>query len=104
LPKCNPVLLEPILHVDISVPSELTARVNSVVSSRRGQILGFDTRPGWQGWDILSAQLPQSEMHDLIIEIRSLTSGVGTFTWKFDHLQELQGRLADEVVEAYAAE
>ncbi len=104
LPKCDPVLLEPILHVDISVPSELTSRVNSVVSSRRGQILGFDSRPGWHGWDILSAQLPQSEMHDLIIEIRSLTSGVGTFTWKFDHLQELQGRLAEEVVEVYAAE
>ena len=104
LPKCNPVLLEPILHVDISVPSELTSKVNSVVSSRRGQILGFDSRPGWLGWDILSAQLPQSEMHDLIIEIRSLTSGVGTFTWKFDHLHELQGRLAEEIVEAYAAE
>ncbi len=104
LSKCDPVLLEPILHVDISVPSEITSRVNSVVSSRRGQILGFDSRPGWLGWDILSAQLPQSEMHDLIIEIRSLTSGVGTFTWKFDHLQELQGRLAEEVVEAYAAE
>ncbi len=104
LPKCDPVLLEPILHVDVSVPSELTSRVNSVVSSRRGQILGFDARPGWPGWDVLSAQLPQSEMHDLIIEIRSLTSGVGTFVWKFDRLQELHGRLADEVVEAYAAE
>ena len=104
LPKCDPVLLEPILHVDISVPSELTSRVNGAVSSRRGQILGFDARPGWTGWDILSAQLPQSEMHDLIIEIRSLTSGVGTFTWKFDHLQELQGRLAEEVVQAYAEE
>lgn len=104
LPKCDPVLLEPILHVDISAPSELTSRVNGVVSSRRGQILGFDTRPDWPGWDVLSARLPQSEMHDLIIEIRSLTSGVGTFTWKFDHLQELHGRLANEVVEAYAAE
>ena len=104
LPKCDPVLLEPILHVDITVPSELTSRVNGVVSTRRGQILGFDSRPGWQGWDVLLATLPQSEMHDLIIEIRSLTSGVGTFTWKFDHLQELQGRLAEDVVEAYAAE
>ena len=104
LPKCDPVLLEPILRVDVSAPSELTSRINGVVSSRRGQILGFDARPGWRGWDILSAQLPQSEMHDLIVEIRSLTSGVGAFTWKFDHLQELHGRLADEVVEAYAAE
>ena len=86
------------------MPSELTSRVNGAVSSRRGQILGFDARPGWPGWDVLSAQLPQSEMHDLIIEIRSLTSGVGTFVWKFDRLQELHGRLADEVVDSYAAE
>jgi elongation factor G len=47
--------------------------------------------------------MPQSEMHDLIVEVRSLTSGVGTYEWRFDHLQELQGRLADEVVQAHAA-
>ena len=46
--------------------------------------------------------IPQSEMHDMIIELRSLTMGVGSFGWKFDHLQELTGRLADEVVRSRA--
>ena len=48
--------------------------------------------------------LPQAEMHDLIIELRSQTMGVGTFSWTFDHLQELSGRLADQVVEQRRAE
>jgi elongation factor G len=74
-----------------------------LVSGRRGQILGFDAKAGWSGWDEVSVYLPQSELHDLIIELRSLTMGVGTFSWKFDHLQELSGRLADKVVESRAA-
>ena len=57
-------------------------------------------KAGWQGWDEVSAYLPQSELHDLIVELRSLTMGVGTFAWKFDHLQELTGRLADKVIGA----
>ncbi len=104
VPKCAPVLLEPILHVDIAVPNESTAKVNATISSRRGQILGFNTREGWSGWDVVSAQLPQSEVHDLIIELRSLSAGMGTYTWKYDHLQQLSGRLADQVIEAAAAE
>ena len=101
VPKCAPVLLEPILHVDIAVPSDQTSKVNSLISSRRGQILGFDARAGWPGWDIVSAQIPQADTPDLIIELRSLSSGVGSFTSRFDHLQELSGRLADEVVSAH---
>lgn len=101
---CSPVLLEPILHVDISAPSAFTAKVNTIVSGRRGQILGFDARPGWEGWDVVSAQMPQSEIHDLIIELRSATQGTGNFTYRFDHLQELTGRLADDVVEAHRQE
>jgi elongation factor G len=104
VPKCNPILLEPILHVDISVPSAATAKINALISGRRGQILGFDAREGWPGWDVVTAQLPETESQDLIIELRSLTSGVGTFTSKFDHLQELSGRLADDVVAAHAGE
>lgn len=98
MPDCAPVLLEPILHVEIVAPSEATARVNAIVSSRRGHILGFDMRPGWPGWDLVSAQLPQIEIQDLITELRSASHGVGSFTWRFDHLQELTGRLADDVV------
>ncbi len=99
MPKCEPVLLEPICSVQITIPSDFTARVHGLISGRRGQILGFTPKEGWQGWDEVNAYLPQSELHDLIIELRSLTMGVGTFAWKFDHLQELIGRLADKIVE-----
>jgi elongation factor G len=96
--NCGPVLLEPIMHVKIHVPSDSTASVNGVISTRRGKILGFDSRPGWRGWDTVEAEIPQSELHDLIVELRSLTQGVGTFEQKFHHLAELTGKLAENVV------
>ncbi|MFA6018885.1 MAG: elongation factor G [Rhodospirillales bacterium] len=99
LPQCEPVLLEPVLAVEIAIPSEHTSKAQRLVSSRRGQILGYDGKDGWKGWDVVSALLPRAEMHDLIIELRSLTMGVGTFAWRFDHLQELVGRPAEKVVE-----
>ena len=93
------VLLEPIASVTISIPSEYTGQAQSVVSKRRGQILGFDSKAGWKGWDEVKANMPQSELHDLIVDLRSLTLGVGTFEWQFDHLAELTGRDADIIVE-----
>lgn len=99
MPKCNPVLLEPILHVTISAPNQFTSNVQRLLSGRRGQILGFQAKKDWKGWDEISAYLPQSEIHDLIVELRSLTLGVGTFSWKFDHLQELTGRLVERVIQ-----
>jgi elongation factor G len=96
--QCTPVLLEPVLHVEVAVPADATAKVNAIVSQRRGQLMGFDARPDWPGWDVVVALIPQSEIRDLIVELRSATAGVGTFNSKFDHLQELTGRLADEAV------
>ncbi len=98
MPNCAPVLLESIMHVRIHVPSEATAKVNQIVSGRRGQLMGFDSRDGWKGWDTVEAQMPLSELSDLIIDLRSLTQGVGTFETKFDHLAELSGKLAEQVV------
>ena len=103
LPKCAPVLLEPVVKVAIDVPSEYTSKVHGLVSGRRGQILGFEAKEDWKGWDSLYANMPESEIHDLIIELRSLTQGVGTYTAEFDHLQEISGRLADRIV-AHRAE
>ncbi|MGL4287222.1 MAG: elongation factor G [Phreatobacter sp.] len=103
LPACHAVLLEPIHRVEVAVPSEATARINAIVSGRRGQILGFDSRDGWAGWDVVAALMPESEIGDLIVEIRSVTAGVGTFTSRFDHLAELTGREADKIVQARAA-
>jgi elongation factor G len=100
MPKCAPVLLEPIMAVEVHVPSTATARINAIISSHRGQILGFDARDGWPGWDTVNAQLPESEIENLIVELRSATAGVGTYSASFDHLQELTGRLADQVITA----
>lgn len=98
LPQCSPVLLEPIAQVTISIPTEHTGQAQTVITKRRGQILGFDTKRGWTGWDEVKANMPQSELHDLIVDLRSLTVGVGTFEWKFDHLAELTGRDAEIIV------
>jgi elongation factor G len=104
LPKCEPILLEPIDAVEISVPNAFTARVQRLVSGRRGQILGYDAKADWPGWDVVSAHMPQSELHDLIVELRSLTLGVGSFAHRFDHMQELIGRPAEKVLAARSAE
>jgi elongation factor G len=98
MPQCSPVLLEPIMKVSIHVPNETTSKINAVVSGRRGQILGYDARPGWNGWDTVEAEMPQNEIGNLIIELRSLTQGVGTYEMTFDHLAEISGKTADTIV------
>ena len=103
LPQCQPVLLEPIDLVEIACPSDATAKINALLSGRRGQILGFDTREGWDGWDVVRAMMPESEIGDLIIEVRSATAGVGSFTSRFDHMAELTGKPAEQIVAARGA-
>lgn len=98
---CKPVLLEPIAEVQVHCPSDTTARINAIVSGRRGQILGFDAREGWPGWDTVRAMMPEAELQDLIVELRSATAGVGTYTKRFDHLAELGGKLADQVLQKH---
>ncbi|MGH6975325.1 MAG: elongation factor G, partial [Stellaceae bacterium] len=104
LPTCDPVLLEPIHRVEISVPNAFTSRVQRIVSARRGHILGYDAKADWTGWDVVATDMALAEMHDLIIELRSVTLGTGTFTHRFDRLQELTGKLADKVLAARAGE
>ena len=96
---CSPVLLEPVMKVSIVTPSDATARIIALVPQRRGQILGYDARDGWPGWDVVEATMPQSEIGDLIIELRSATAGVATYRAEFDHMAELTGRLADEAMQ-----
>ncbi len=96
--QCSPVLLEPIVAVEMHCPSDATSRVNQIVTGHRGQLLGYDGRKGWPGWDTVKAHMPESEIASLIIELRSATSGVGTFTYALDHMAELTGRPAEQVV------
>ena len=56
--------------------------------------------PDWPGWDVVVATMPQAEIGDLIVELRSATAGVATYRTSFDHMAELTGRLADEAMNA----
>ena|SRR6478672_406247 len=96
--KCEPTLLEPIISILVCAPNNFTAKVLQLVSGRRGQILGYDTKSDWSGWDQVSAYLPQAEMHNFIVELRSLTMGVGFFSWEYDHLQEVPDKVAERVL------
>ena len=102
LSKAESVLLEPVLAVTVFTPSEAMSRASSIVSGRRGQILGFGPRDGWDGWERLETLIPEAEMDNLIVELRSATSGAGFYEARFDHLAELTGRLAKEVTATHA--
>ncbi|TGT81323.1 MULTISPECIES: elongation factor G [unclassified Mesorhizobium] len=97
---CSPVLLEPVMKIEIVTPSDATSKIIALIPQRRGQILGYDARPDWPGWDVVEATMPQAEIGDLIIELRSATSGVASYRAAFDHMAELTGRLADEAMNA----
>lgn len=98
MPACSPVLLEPIMAVEVHTPSDHTSRINQIITGKRGQLLGFDGRAGWPGWDTVQAHIPESELQNLIIELRSATQGAASFVYRFDHLAELNGKLAEHAV------
>ena len=91
LGKAEPVLLEPVEAVTVSVPAESTPAAQRLLTGRRGQILGFAAKPGWDGWDEVQALVPAAELADFIIELRSQTQGLGSYTRRFDHLAEARG-------------
>lgn len=100
--NCSPVLLEPIMAVEAHTPAEHTSRINQIITGKRGQLLGYDGRSGWPGWDSVQAHIPESELQTFIIELRSATQGAATFTYKFDHLAELTGKLAENAIASRA--
>jgi elongation factor G len=98
LPKLEPVLLEPILHLEIHVPREATSRAQRLVTGRRGHLLCIDADLDLPGWEIVTAYLPQAEVKGLIVELRSASAGLGSFVARHDHYSELMGRQAERVV------
>ena len=101
LPSCGSVLLEPVMKVSVVTPESGMAAATGIVTQHRGQILGFMPRDGWDGWNVIEALMPESELRGLIVELRSATSGVASYTAVFDHMAELTGRMADEVIRTY---
>ncbi|HWJ59678.1 MAG TPA: elongation factor G [Sphingomicrobium sp.] len=99
LHAANPHLLEPMHKVTVVCPSNATSRITSAVAGRRGQMLGMAPRDGWTGWDRVDALLPEAELSGLEAELRSQSQGLATYEAEFDHLAELNGPLADKVIQ-----
>jgi elongation factor G len=99
LEAAAPHLLEPVHRLVIMAPGSATSRITSALASRRGQMLGIAPREGWSRWDRLEALLPSAELQGLEAELRSVSQGLATYTASFDHLAELNGKLAEEVVQ-----
>ena len=97
-------LLEPIVRIAVDTPAGTGSKAGSVLSARRGQILGLSPHPDWARWERVEALLPESALHGLDAELRSMSQGLASFTAAFDHLAELGGKPADEVVKARAAQ
>ena len=104
LAKAAPYLLEPIAKVTVDTPAGTGSRAGSVLSARRGQILGLSPHPDWARWERVEALLPESALHGLDAELRSLSQGLASFTAAFDHLAEIGGKPAGEVINARAAQ
>jgi elongation factor G len=93
--KCNPVLLEPIMKVEVVVPEEYMGDVMGDLNSRRGRIEGMEARGGAQ---VIRAMVPLAEMFGYVNTLRSRTQGRGVFTMVFDHYEEVPKNIADEIV------
>ncbi|MBP6363428.1 MAG: elongation factor G, partial [Novosphingobium sp.] len=104
LAAAAPYLLEPIVKVAVDTPAGTGSKAGSVLSARRGQILGLAPHPDWTLWERVEALLPESALPGLDAELRSLSQGLAGFIAGFDHLAELGGKHADEVIKTRATE
>jgi elongation factor G len=99
LTAAGPHLLEPMHKLTVVCPSSATSRITSAVAGRRGQMLGMGPRDGWTGWDRIEALIPEAELAGLEAELRAQSQGLATYEAEFDHLAELNGPLADKVIQ-----
>ena len=102
LGQASPYLLEPVCKVVFDAPHGCGSKASSLLSSRRGQILGLAPHPSWGRWERVEALLPEASLQGLDAELRSMSQGLATYIAEFDHLAELNGKQADQVVKAQA--
>ncbi len=93
--EANPVLLEPIMNVEITVPESFMGDVMGDLNKKRGRILGMEPRGGMQ---VIRAQVPMAEMFKYAIDLRSMTQGRGSFTSQFSHYEEVPAQIAEQVI------
>jgi len=99
--ESSPVLLEPIMDVEVQVPEIYMGDVNRDLNTRRGRVLGMDTANGVQ---VVRAHVPQAEIFNYATELRSLSGGRGMFKATLDHYEEVPAHVAQKVIEAHKKE
>jgi elongation factor G len=97
----SPVLLEPVMDVEVRVPEEYMGDVNRDLNSRRGRVLGMDQSDGMQ---VVRAHVPQAELFTYATELRSLTGGRGAFSATLDHYEEVPSHVAQKVIDLHKKE
>jgi elongation factor G len=100
MPKCNPVLLEPIQRVEIWIPTHYTSAVLQQVSGRRGQILSYGAVEERPGWDTVKALIPQAEIQRYLTELRTATQGLGSYSAVHDHFDLAPPKVVQTVAAA----
>jgi len=95
LPKCKPVLLEPIMKLEVITPEQNMGDVVGDLNRRRGQVEGMDSKGGAQ---VIKAKVPLSEMFGYVTQLRTITSGRATSTMEFSHYSDCPRNLAEEVI------
>ncbi|MDD2752461.1 MAG: elongation factor G, partial [Candidatus Omnitrophica bacterium] len=96
----GPVLLEPIMNVDIVIPEEYLGAISGDINSRRGRIMGMDIKGKSQ---IVKANVPLAEMFTYANDLRSLTGGRGSYTMRFSHYEEVPHKIASTIINQYQA-
>ena len=99
--KCAPVLLEPIMKVEVTIPEEYLGDIMGNLTSRRGRIEGMETRGNGR---VVTAMVPLAEMFGYATALRSQTQGRGTFTMVFDHYEEVPKSIAEEIIKKSSGE
>ncbi len=99
--EANPVLLEPILEVEVRVPERNLGDIMSDLNTKRGRISGTEPDGSWQ---VVRATVPEAEMQRFALDLRSLTQGRGSFTTRFSHYEELPAHVARQLIDAFQKE
>jgi elongation factor G len=93
----HPVLLEPVMEMTVSMPKECVGDVIGDLNSRRGKVMGMDSK---EKMEEVNVQVPMAEILEYSPDLTSITGGRGSFTAKFSHYQEVPSHLADKIIEA----